>query len=771
MRPKILIVAAVATSLLVLVVAALLWYLGSAGRDREGQVRLARLRGPVEVWRDSLGVPHVWASSLEDLLFAQGYTHAQDRLWQMELLRRVAEGRLAELFGERALDSDRFLRTLGLWRAAGVNERRLTAEERRRVEAYAAGVNAWISGRRGALPPEFLLLRIQPEPWRVRHSLAIEKVMAWDLSLYSLQSNLAHAVRQLGPQKAAFLLPDYPAWGATILPGPRPPQIPPLAAAMLDAASLARASNSWVIASSRTRSGKPILANDMHLALRAPSLWYLMALHGDGIDVAGMTIPGTPFVIAGHNRAIAWGYTNAMVDDVDFFLERVDPADPSRYLVPGGSLPFQEAAETIRVKGRSAPVVERLRLTRHGPLLDRVEERSDSELLALRWIAHDSSDTFRAMEALNRASDWQEFLRALEDFDNPHQNVIYADTAGHIGYIMGGRVPLRGAGKTPPLLPVPGWTGAWDWNGELGLERHPRVLDPPQGYIVTANNRQAPSGVAELISTYWMEPFRALRITELVEEGGPHDAAAAHGMQLDVRDALAVRYRAHAVEAAERAGLVAAAELLREWDARADAGSRAAALFYVWYERLGLAAARSLYGKDGGWFPREAVNGILEQAALPWVVEDGAARFRELAARAMGEADSIARGKKWGELHLVVAEHPLGSLRGLGRFFNVGPVPQGGSPTTVNVSHYDGSRFPVRASYGPSQRHVVDMADVDGAGGFLIPTGQSGLPFSRHYRDQFARWRQGGLWRIPLEREQARSRVVQRLVLEPLKPE
>ncbi|HEX6938539.1 MAG TPA: penicillin acylase family protein [Longimicrobiales bacterium] len=783
---KLLLVIGVFVAAVAAVAAAGVAYLRSATVDYDRDAVVAGLGAAVEVWRDSLAVPHLWAATEEDLYFAQGYVHAQDRLWQMEMLRRVAEGRLSELFGERAVESDRFLRTLGLWRAAAAAERQLGPAERRLFEAYAAGVNAWIEGHDGAWPPEFVVLRIRPEPWTVRHTLAIEKIMAWDLSAYGPGLELARAIRRLGAERARFLVPDYPSWGAHILEeAPAPPAVPAIAAAWLERLSVTRASNAWVIAGSKTRSGKPILANDMHLGLDAPAIWYVMALHardagGGPLDVVGMTLPGAPGVMAGHNRAIAWGFTNAYVDDVDFFIERVDPADSTRYLTPAGSEPFEVIRDTIRVRG-GEPVPLVIRLTRHGPILTSVDDRTGGELIAMRWVAHDRTGSWRALLGFNRAKGWEDFVRAVEAFDNPHQNVVYADTAGHIGYWMGGTVPLRGSAdvaragrdggpKAPPLAPVPGWTGEWDWVGVLPFERHPHALDPARGYLVTANNRQAAGAVAGLVGSRWADPFRAMRITEMVAGPGPFDAASVHAQQLDVRDAMAARYRDRAVEAAEHAGRAEAAALLRDWDLEARTDSRAAALFYIWRDRLERLAAASLWGDDGEWMPADAVREILERRALPWVDPGGDRAYLALAARALAEADSIAAGRSWGELHQVRIDHPLGAVALLDRLLglNIGPAPAAGSPTTVNVAyHTDGRGYPAQVTAGPSQRHVVDMADVDGSGGFILPTGQAGIPTSPHYRDQFERWRRGGLWRVPLDRAQADARTVYRMTLLP----
>ena len=754
--------------LVVALIAGTVW-LRTARPRTKGEITLSGLQANVEVWRDALGIPHILAANAHDLHFAQGFVHAQDRLWQMELVRRVAQGRLAEALGPELLDSDRFLRTLGLWRAAGDQEAALPSEAIASFEAYTAGVNAYLESRRGPLPPEFLALGIQPEPWTVRHSVAIEKVMAWDLALYGDAAEATTAIRRLGPDTVQSLLPEYPVWAPSIVETAAPPPIPGPAAALLDALSITRASNAWVIGGSLTRSGKPILANDMHLALRTPSIWYLAALHGGPYDVAGMTLPGVPFVIAGHTTAVAWGFTNASLDDIDFFRIRVDSTDPARYLTRDGSERFRVAAETIRVKGRDQPIVMNVRLTRHGPVVSLAEQ--GGELVALRWAAHDPSRSYEAIPIFNRARSALDFLDAIPLFDNPHQNVVFADTSGTFGYAMGGRIPRRGDGRLPPTLPVPGWTGEWDWDGYLPFtEYHPVVLNPPEGFVVTANNRQAAGGTAALITSRWEPPFRAARIIEMIRTDPPFDAEDVHRMQLDVKDALAERYVHRAIESARAAGHDEVADALEGWDLEARAGSREAALFYVWYERLRAHMRQDLYGEESGWLPREAVNAAIENGEFMWRDSARAATgFAEGARAAIVEADSIAAGRTWGELHQVTAEHALGSAALLQRVFrlNVGPVEASGSPSTVAVSHFAGISFPTRVTSGVSQRHVVDLGEIDGAGGFILPTGQSGLPFDSHYRDQWRRWLDGGLWLIPLGRDRAVAGGVHRLLLKP----
>ena len=778
--------------LAVALVAGRWWFSGRSARDG-GDAALAGLSAPVEVWRDSLGVPHLWARGEEDLFRAMGYVHAQDRMFQMEMFRRVADGRLAEILGENVVSTDRFLRTVGMGRAAAENEARLDPEHRRMLQAYADGVNAWIRGHPGPLPPEFTTLRVTPEPWTVRNSLSIAKIMAWDLADWNLGLDVQRALDAVGDSLGRDLLPFYPDSGLTILgadadwqgrgnappapaaaPLPRIsgvdlPDVPALALELLEGASASHASNSWVIGGSRTRSGKPILANDMHLALRAPAIWYLAALHGGGLNVVGMTLPGVPVVVAGHSDRVAWGYTNAMVDDVDLFVEEVDPANPNRYRTPQGWADMTVRPETIQVKGKPA-VVQTVRTTRHGPVLSDVDRRGGDRVLAMQWTAYAPSTEVVALLGMNRARSAAEFLDALRGFNNPHQNVVYADADGRFGYWMAGRVPVRRGGDG--VLPARGWTGEGDWTGWLGFDQHPHVQDPADGFVVTANNRQVGAQYPHHISANWAEPWRAVRIRQMVEAGRGLTSADVLAQQMDVRDVWALRHLPRAVQAAERAGLASEARELRAWNGEARVDSRAAALFYVWYEELRTRVGSDEFRGKPVYFPRTAMERVLERGGSPWVDDvrtDTVETLDGLAAASMRHAAQTVGQKRWGELHTTRIDHPMGVVSLLDRAFklNIGPFPNGGAFHTVNVSGWSGRTPPFSNAYGSSQRHVVDMADPDGSGGFVIPTGQSGNPLSRHYRDQTPLWREGRLWRIPLDRGKAQARAVSRVTLRP----
>ncbi len=766
---------------------------------RSETLAMAGLQSPVEVLYDSMGVPHIYAASMGDLFVAQGYVHATHRLWQMEMFRRVLQGRLSEVFGGTTLATDRFLRTIGLEEAAEAGTPAPGTPIREHMEAYARGVNAAIEGWGGPLPPEFLLLRFRPEPWSPLFTQGIEKIMAWDLADYQTGLNLAAAREILGDSAFAPLMPRYPEWGVTIVDGwPEAPtasaaeegtgelagapagSLPPATpsdllarasvtgdiARVLELGSVVRASNSWVVGGQRSRSGKPLLANDMHLALNAPNIWFLVGLHAPGFDVVGMSIPGAPGVAAGHSKAVAWGFTNAMVDDSDFFIERVNPDNPEEYLTPEGWAPFETREETIKVRGGD-PVIMTVRSTRHGPVVTPVEERAGDQILAFQWVARSPAGTFQAMVGMAAARTADEFLEAMREFNNPHQNVIFADTAGAWGYWMGGHVPIRASG-TPPQLPVPGWTGEHDWKGWVPFEEKPHVLAPERGYIATANNAQGRDERARQVTDGgWFGPYRAQRISELIEARDLHDAESLLAIQMDPGSAFVDRHLRHAVDAFRAAGLDELAGRLEGWDRLADLESTEATLFHSWWNSLRRAFREHYYrdAEEAGYFPDRILEEALDGSANLPAGLDLPAAFPAEAARAASEFADLP----WGEAHQLVLSHPMGAVPLAGSLFRFGRsgIPRVGGPYSVNVAGFSGIRPPYQTGYGPSQRHVVDMANPDGSGGFILPGGESGYPDNPHSFDQLELWNEGRLWLLPLERTLVEGRAVATVRLEP----
>ena len=720
-----------------------------------GRLTVRGLQAPVTVIRDRWGVPHLYAENAHDLFFAQGYVHAQDRMWQMDFNRRVPSGRLSELFGEVTLPSDRFLRTIGMRRSADAERSRLDPEALAALGAYAAGVNAWLDRNASRLPLEFTILRYRPEPWTPTDTLAFGKFLAWTLGgNWRYQLLRAHLIARFGVEGLRVLLPPYPSDAPVV--------VPPSARArswgttallrLVDAGGLRAGlgSNNWVLSGSRTETGRPILANDPHLEAQMPSIWYEMHLHGGPYDVIGATIPGVPGVLIGHNADVAWGVTNAAPDVQDLYIERFDPSDPTRYLYRGRWEPATVVRETIRVRGRPDPVAADVRITRHGPILNDVVDGLGS-FLALRWTALDPGTIFASVLRLDRARTWREFRAALRLWTVPAQNFVYADRQGNIGYQLPGRIPIRAGGGG--LTPVPGWTGEYEWIGEIPFDRLPSVLNPPRGYIVTANNQIVPDDYPYLVSHEWDPGFRAKRIETLLAPIRRATIADMRTIQMDLGSLPAqetIRALAGLHLAREpAAGLLAE---LRAWDGVLGAESRPAAIYeafrltltpLVFKDALGgelytrylerseawqLALLRLLRTPASGWWGARGRDAVVEEA----LVEAHALLTRHLGAD---------RSRwTWGRLHTMRFVHPLGRIPGLAWIFNARAPQTGGDLFTVNNGGFAPDTFSqiIVASY----RQIIDLADWDRSIA-IHATGQSGLPFHGHYRDFVVLWASG----------------------------
>jgi len=814
------------------------FYVGSSVEELSGNAVVPGLRAPVHVWVDSLGIPQLFAASRHDVFFAQGYVHASDRLWQMELFRRVADGRLAEIFGKKALAADRLLRTLDLGGAAARQLAALSTPELDCLQAYTDGVNARIRSWQGALPPEFVLLHLRPKPWDLRASLAIGVVMNLDLSHWRNDLSRFQAESVLPPAKLAYLKLPYPSWGPSILdqsvpvpplptaarrrrshgvadrpgeratsgasalvsePAERTPAVPASLAdlgrkprhssaspwndplRLLASFSIREASNAWVIAGSHTASGHPILANDMHLGLRAPAIWYLVGLHASeaGLAVAGLSLPGVPGVVVGYNRSVAWGFTNGMVDDMDFVVEAVN-LDHSAYRDASGWRDFHVRVESVAVRGEKEPVVMRIRETVRGPVISDAVPGLGATLSAV-WVAARPVSAVRALLAMNEAEDADSFERALQDFGAPHQNVVFATVAGHIGYRLAGTVPLRATGDGS--VPISFERFGTDWPGFWPLASMPAGRDPERGFFATANNLQAP-GLDGVVSADYPLPFRARRLTDRLRADSGWSVASTMRLQRDTRSLFAARVVDRAIAAARGIGANEAAVLLARWNQDVRLESRAAPLFYAWLYRLRvLLAADEFAAVPGpGFFPAGALLRSVEEGdASPWVDDvrtDTLETFAGLSERAMRDAIRVVAGRRWGEVHAERNVHLLGRVRLLEALFhfNVGPYPSPGGPYTLRPDDYSrwlslgpGSWTPPWVSeYGPSERFVAELDPAGNRGLFLLPTGQSGNPLSSHYRDMNPRWRSGRPVPVPLAPEKIERRSVAELWLRPV---
>jgi penicillin G amidase len=751
-----------------------------------GSLVIAGLSAPVEVVRDREGVPHIFAKSIEDLFCALGFIHAQDRLWQMELLRRSGQGRLSEVFGERAFSTDVFLRTLDLYGHAERSVTALAPEAKRTLEAYAKGVNAFIERRTGLfeprLPPEFLLLRHAPEPWRHADSVVGVKMMALNLGTninfeiarlsYAAQGLTAAEIEDLMPPDLKDAAPPLPEI-AQLYPLRRTATAKRQASAPVLEPIGDGASNNWVVAGTHTRSGKPLLANDPHLRLSAPAIWYLahLALERPGastVNVAGATLAGVPLVVLGRGDSLAWGFTNTGPDVQDIFIERINPENPLEYLTPDGWRPFQSETMSIAVKGAGVRTVERRR-TRHGPVLPGFYRNLEAVLgpghvAALQWTALSDDDTTIAGGMLDpNVHTVDDYMARMRAYVVPMQSMVVADTTGKIGLIAPGRVPVRDpANKVAGRAPVPGWDATYDWKGYLRFEDLPRVLNPPEGAIGTANARMVGPDYPHLLTYDWDPDYRQQRVKELVIGRSGHDMASMRAAQNDVFDPAFARLQTLMIAAAQAGGEVdnAVLDQLTVWDTNMRADAPEPLIFTAWVRE----AVKAIYRDDlGPAFERffgtraPALIRLLEGNAKgrDWC-DDRVTPERESCGAILAGALKSALGDleqrfgpdrtkwRWGAAHFAHGEHrPLGLMGGrIGTFFNV-EVPSPGGSYTLNRGMMEfGEDAPFANRHASSYRAIYDLADLD-ASLYIHTTGQSGNPFSPGYRSFAERWSKG----------------------------
>jgi penicillin amidase len=730
----------------------------------DGTLRLSGLQGPVEIVRDLHGIPYIYASTDHDAFFGLGYAHAQDRLWQMEMQRRIGAGRLAEIFGEDTLETDQFLRTVGFYRAAEAAWPALSPEVQAALQAYSDGVNAYVASG-AALPPEFTILGFKPEPWRPADSLVWAKMMAWNLG-DSYGDDLIHAdlLAILGPERSTQLAYSYPADAPVILP-------PDAMTALLETQKTLRehtglggkhvGSNNWVVSGTRTASGLPLLANDPHLGAQIPSIWYLAGMQGDRIHSVGATLPGLPAVVIGHNDRIAWGVTNLGPDVQDLFIERINPANPNQYEVNGSWQDMQLIAEEIKVKGREEPVEWAARATRHGPLISDVTSQR-GQALALRWPALDPADTtISAFLGIDYSGNWQDFRDALSVYVAPSQNFVYADVDGNIGYYGPGRIPIRARGDGS--VPVPGWNDDYAWKGWIPFAQLPNAYNPADGYLVTANNRVTPDDYPYFITNAWAPPYRAERIRELLTSGQgltPDDYARIQSDQrsAQARELLPLLLAVQPRTSAETQAL----GILREWDGTVSPDAAAPAIYEAWYAHLYAALLGDDLGGEVGKFLTETDDPILLKRILSgeeavWcddVLTPAEETCNETALVALQDALKELEkhlghdmGKwRWGDLHRTVFPHnPLSQVGFLKPLFERSIV-TGGDDFTVNPSPYK-LDAPFDSNWVPSYREIIDLADL-GNSRFMHTTGQSGNFLSKHYDDLIPLWR--GVQYVPM---------------------
>lgn len=741
----------------------------------------------IDIVRDANAVPHIYAGSLADAYFALGFVHAQDRLWQLEIQRRTASGRLAEILGPSALDTDRFLRTLGVRRNAERILPNLAPDAREALQAYADGINAWLLQRRGPLPPEFVITGAPPPaPWEPADSLAWQTMLAWDLGgNWSQELMRMRMAQHLSLAQINELLPPYPgdpvlatrdytAWYRSL--AGTTAQLAAVAAIAPRSQVAGMGSNNWVVSGTRTRSGKPLLANDPHLGLSVPGLWYLAHLSAPGLNVIGASIPGLPAIVLGHNDRIAWGFTNTGPDVQDLYIERINPVDPRQYQTPDGWAAFDVRVESIGVKGQpDVPIL--VRSTRHGPVIsgalpiaDRSALDVRTHVIAFAWTALRPDDlTLQAGLRMNRAANWQQFVSAVRDFNTPQQNIGYADVDGNIGFIAPGRIPLRAPeNDLHGLAPAPGWDAHYDWQGFIPFESLPRTFNPAGDRIVTANQKIVDADSDTFLTSEWALPYRAERITALLAARDRHDVASFSAMQYD-HVSLAALDLLPSLRATRPTSAIAtqALHLLAGWDGSMEATLPQPLIVNAWMRELSRRLLAVPLGADlmrDYWDLRTAqpflvnvlrnAHGASHWCAVP--AEGGApapadcgallsqtldAALRDLQARYGGAPENW----HWGMAHVALLGHrPFGKVPWLAPWFDLRePVP--GDTYTINVGQYAlrDAEAPFASRHGPGLRAIYDLADLENSR-FIEAGGQSGNRLSPFYGNTLRPWAAGG---------------------------
>jgi penicillin amidase len=790
------------------------WWLCSATRaalpQLDGSLAVAGLSAPAKVVRDQHGVPHISATTMNDLFFTQGYVTAQDRLWQMDMARRVAGGQLSEilpprLFGEGVLKLDRQQRILGLRIMAEQAIASLDSEKRGYFEAYARGVNAFIDTHRNSPPPEFRLLRYEPRPWTVLDSYLVGAQMAEVLQFEFIRHMWLReqVTAHLGPDLAAKLYMntgwrDRPPTAAPPDFNQNPPEMPetpeeshqlhnrnhavlePLLPlwirALIDGRSdlLVPGSNNWVVSGEHTATGKPLLSNDMHLEHGVPSIWHEAHLTAPGFDVAGVTFPGVPFIVVGHNQRIAWGFTNVGPTTASLYVENFNQND--EYQTPTGWQKLQHRKEVIHVRGNQDVVLDIIS-TRHGPIISDLF-RGEKRQLALRWTAYEPGMVDIPFLAVDRAQNWSEFRQALANFGIPSQNAAYADVDGHIGYMATGRVPIRNGNA---CVPVSGVDDGHEWTGYIPFDQMPTVFDPPQGVIATANGRITPDGYPYQLACEWTSSERQQRIYQLLAANKKFTSADMLAIENDIlseHDLFLAQRLVYAIDHASGASerVHAAADLLRSWDGKMHADSAAPSIVSKSQQELiRLMLEPKLGGspkqrKDWtGWrlYQWENQNSWLEQTLLEQskdFLPPGFASYNDLLTAAVDKAvnsDRVPRNLsnwKWGESTALNVKHPLfGVIPAFRRWAGPGYSPQSGGPDTVDA---------VGDGFGPSERFTADLSNLD-ATNLNITTGESGNIFSPYFMDHWPYWYHGTTFSLPFSPAAVDKAAAHRLELTP----
>lgn len=728
----------------------------------DGEVLVVGVQQEVEVYRDKNGVPHILADNSHDLYFAQGYVTAQDRLFQMDLSRRQASGELSEVIGASLVDQDKYYRSLGLRRAA-IDSYEIYSEEAKQVlQSYADGVNAFIeeAKEQDTLPVEFTLAGYEPTAWSPIDSLTIGKYMAYDLGgHYKGQAFRYYMAQHFSDEKVLELFPTYPEDGATVLQALRENSLDiTKSIATIQFPDEFNGSNNWVVSGDKTQSGLPILADDPHLGLATPSIWYESHLESPDVNVSGVIFAGVPGIILGRNEQIAWGVTNVGPDVQDLYIEKRNPDNPNQFEYMGKWENATVIEEPIKVKdGETIPY--QVQVTRHGPIISEfTHDHKEDTALALRWTALDPSTELEAVLLFNKAKDWNEFKEALTFFHTPAQNFVFASTDGTIAYRANGLIPIRKNGDSS--VPVPGWTDEYEWEGYIPWDELPTIVNPEEGFISTANNKIVTDDYPYHITNTWAQPYRQQRIRDVLSSKDV----------VTVEDMLSLQFDQHNLQAEEFVPVLLNAleakesklrdidkevvKLFEEWDYVDRKENGQPLVFHQWMTEF----ANVLFEEH---IPEEVddlfegksqivdqmIRNAVEGNAGIWLAEAGGLEevtfesFQRSVDKAIERQGDKPTKWVWGDYHAVPFKHPLSSIKPLNYLFNFkSPTPMGGSAITVAAANFN--RETGAVTHGAAWRSVTDIANISESYNVVGP-GQSGHVLSTYYHDQVSDWTTG----------------------------
>ncbi len=769
MKKWILIIVVVLVGLILVVAGGgYLWFKHTSKKSlpqTSGEIGLKGLKEDVEIIRDTYGVPHIYAKNEPDLYLGLGYAMAQDRFWQMEFFRRLGHGRLSEVFGKDFVEADRYFRMLT---AAGINKS-IPGDLAFIIKSFTDGVNAYLETHQDRLPFEFKLLGYKPQPWENDDYLAVLKVMNWNASFgWKIDLTAARMLEKVGEERLREAFPAWPDDAPLIIPeeskalslSSNPSLEPIRLVERLTSLSSAAASNNWVVSGNKSLTGKPILANDTHLGLTNPSLWWEVHMVCPTINVSGFALPGTAGITIGHNKQVAWGVTFTMVDDVDFYIERINPENPRQYWYNDRWEDMKVVEETIRVKGED-PVKIEILLTRHGPIVNDVKVGVKERPLSARWAFTERLQPVQAVYLLAKAKDVQEVEEALKYWDLPGLNFVFADTSGNIGYRCCASIPMRS--KADGILPVPGWTEEYEWKGYVPFDERPHVINPEEGFIATANNKVVADESPWVISNYWEPMHRITRIRQLLTDKEKLSVEDFKRMHQDVYCILASEMVPKMIEILKRRfshnEANKARDILSKWDFTMGKDSVGACLFEVTFRKLMENIFKDELGEalfeeylKTSVFPPRGMRMMVRNGSSLWfddVSTPEKETMEDIIARSLGQTLSELREVigadmdkwTWGKIHTLTFEHVLGKKKPLDWIFNLGPFPVGGSHLTINKKQYDYDK-PYLVNHGVSQRMIVDLLDMDSCL-HVLPTGESGHIRSPHHKDQIHLYLEG----------------------------